>query len=235
MKLILWDFDGTLAYRDGMWSGTILSILRDVDEHLSHVSVDDIRPLLKAWYPWHEPEKAHRHIRDATEWWEWITPLFENVFRNLGCSSSVARECAKRVRPTYLDRKFWKMFPDVRNVLGDLSQQGWTNWILSNHVPELRDLVLDIGLGEIVSKVFTSALTGYEKPHPMAYRIALEEAASPETVWMVGDSLVADYQGARKNGIPSILVRNHAEGVEFFAENLWDAATILNSQRMAGA
>jgi phosphoglycolate phosphatase-like HAD superfamily hydrolase len=27
MYAILWDFDGTLAYRDGMWSATLLSLL----------------------------------------------------------------------------------------------------------------------------------------------------------------------------------------------------------------
>ena len=32
MKYLLWDFDNTLAYRDGMWSSTIHNLLLDNDE-----------------------------------------------------------------------------------------------------------------------------------------------------------------------------------------------------------
>ena len=29
-RVVLWDFDGTLAYRDGMWSGCLADALEDV-------------------------------------------------------------------------------------------------------------------------------------------------------------------------------------------------------------
>ena len=97
-------------------------------------------------------------------------------------------------------------------------------------MPELPELVSDLGLGGLIPVVFTSGLTGYEKPNPMAFRIALEKARKTEAVWMIGDNLVADYRGARQLGIPSILVRRKADDVDLYGETLWVAAAMLRSE-----
>jgi putative hydrolase of the HAD superfamily len=230
MKLILWDFDGTLATREGTWAGAIQEILQDSGVAALDAGIDEIRPLLRTGFPWHDPNRTHTQIRCAEQWWDWMTPQFERVFGDLGCSPSEALQCAMLVRPTYLHRASWRAFADVE-ALGKLTEAGWTHWIVSNHVPELRELVLDLGLGKHVTEVFTSALTGYEKPHPEAYRTALRVARGLETVWMVGDNLVADYEGSRKIGVPSILVRNKAEEATLYAENLWQAAELIDPQR----
>ena len=226
MKLILWDFDGTLAFREEAWTGTILNILQVSEIGLGSVGIDDVSRELRTGFPWHDPFKPHTEITNAEQWWAWVTPYFEQVFANLGCSLEVAQNCARLVRPTYLDRSYWKAFADV-GALGRLAEFGWTHWILSNHVPELKELVRDLGLATRVTEVLTSALTGYEKPHPQAYRVALDLTKGLEAVWMVGDNLVADYRGVRDVGIPSVLVRNYAEEAEIYAENLWDVAKIL--------
>ena len=80
--------------------------------------------------------------------------------------------------------------------------------ILSNHVPELPALVDALGLSALVDRVFSSAATGFEKPNPRAFEIALHECGSPGEVWMIGDNPVADMDGARSVGIPGILVRS---------------------------
>ena len=226
MKLILWDFDGTLATREGMWTGTIRKILQDLNLASLNAGTDDIDPLLRTGFPWHEPHRSHTQVRNAEQWWAWMTPYFEKVYRDLGCSSSVARNCARLVRTTYLDRASWRVYADVA-ALGRLTEMGWTHWVVSNHVPELKELVGDLGLGAHVTEVFTSALTGFEKPHPQAYRIALDMAPELEVVWMVGDNIVADYQGPRNIGIPSILVRNYVEEADLYAETLWRVAELI--------
>lgn len=55
MKLILWDFDGTLATREGMWAGTIQEILQELGVAALDAGKDEIRSLLKTGFPWHEP------------------------------------------------------------------------------------------------------------------------------------------------------------------------------------
>jgi putative hydrolase of the HAD superfamily len=44
VKIILWDFDGTLAYREGMWPGTVYSLLEK--NGVAGISIEDIRPHL---------------------------------------------------------------------------------------------------------------------------------------------------------------------------------------------
>jgi putative hydrolase of the HAD superfamily len=83
--------------------------------------------------------------------------------------------------------------------------------ILSNHVPELEAIISGLGIRDRFAAVITSALIGYEKPHPEAFRIALAKAGHPETVWMVGDNPRADVAGAEAAGIPAILVRHEGK------------------------
>jgi putative hydrolase of the HAD superfamily len=56
--------------------------------------------------------------------------------------------------------------------------------------------------------IVTSAATGYEKPHPAMYAHARELAGDADVLWMVGDNPVADVEGARRAGIPAVLVRD---------------------------
>jgi putative hydrolase of the HAD superfamily len=55
----LWDFDGTLAYRDGMWSGTLFSVL---EKNKIDISLENLKPHLAAGFTWHCPELLHKEI-----------------------------------------------------------------------------------------------------------------------------------------------------------------------------
>ena len=78
-----------------------------------------------------------------------------------------------------LDGSSWSVFEDVVPALSKLRLDGWSHAILSNHLPELEDLVIDLGMGDLVDVVVTSARIGYEKPHPMAYRPGLDAIGEP--------------------------------------------------------
>jgi FMN phosphatase YigB (HAD superfamily) len=90
---------------------------------------------------------------------------------------------------------------------------GWRHAILSNHVPELPSMVSGLGLSHLIDVVFTSAATGYEKPNPRAFEIALEACGWPSESWMVGDNPIADIAGAEAFGIPAVLVGNKGRHV----------------------
>ena len=129
-----------------------------------------------------------------------------------GTDEQTAVLAAARVRDVYVDAQFWTVFDDTRPALRRLRDQGWRNVILSNHVPELGDLVGRLGLAALIDVVVTSAVTGYEKPHPAMFEIALELSDHPDRVWMIGDNPVADIAGATAVGIPAILVRGSDPG-----------------------
>jgi putative hydrolase of the HAD superfamily len=211
-RILLWDFDGTLARREGGWTGTLHAILREHEPDLP-VTLEDVRPWLQAGFPWHTPDVPHTHLNDSAErWWQELEPLFGRAFEQVGVAAQRAQRLAALVRPTYLREDTWGLYPDALPTLQRLTELGWEHAILSNHVPELPLIVEWLGVAPWVERVFNSATLGYEKPHPRIFAQALEALASSEVSWMIGDNYQADVLGARGAGLPAILVRReHAD------------------------
>jgi putative hydrolase of the HAD superfamily len=121
--------------------------------------------------------------------------------------SAVAARAASAVRDVYTAPVQWSVYADTRDSLSRVSDAGFVNVVLSNHVPELPELIVDLQLDELIDDVITYASIGVEKPNRRAFELALLRAGSPATVWMVGDSPTADIAGAEAVGIPALLVR----------------------------
>jgi putative hydrolase of the HAD superfamily len=226
MGLILWDFDGTLAHRPGMWRGCLIEAL---DEHDPGHGIDaeDVRPFLRDGFPWHRPEVAHPELSDPGAWWQAVELVMAHAYERVGITPDRAAALARRARELYIDPSRWALFADTLPVLSRLRAGGWRHAILSNHVPELPALVEGLGLGGRFGAVLSSATTGYEKPHPAAFELALARCGRPERVWMVGDNPVADVAGAEAVGIEAILVRTSAARVSRRAADLWGVVEIL--------
>jgi putative hydrolase of the HAD superfamily len=204
--LLLWDFDGTLARRPGMWRGCLLEVL-DAHEPGHGVSEQAIRDALRDGFPWHRPEQPHQHLNDPTEWWSEVEALMARSYQSAGIEPARSRQLAREAHLLYVDhRRGWQLYEDAVAVLRGLRAEGWRSVILSNHVPELADLVAALGLGDFVEDVITSAAIGYEKPHPQAFATARAIAGDADEVWMVGDNPVTDIAGAEAVGIPAIRV-----------------------------
>lgn len=218
MKLIVWDFDGTLASREGMWTGTLCEILADrAPDFVKHR--DDIRAKLQNGFPWHQPELAHPELSYPDDWWEALFPVFTQAFLAVGIAPTLAELYAREVRSRYVDPKRWSVFPDCVPDLEELSQKGWTHVILSNHVPELARLVCDLGLSRYFLRISSSATTGYEKPNPLSYASAVAGLDELREVWMIGDSYDFDFAGPLRFGWEAILVRkSHPEAHRFTAD-----------------
>ena len=212
MRAVLWDFDGTLAYRDGMWSGALLAAL-DAACPGHGVTREALRPGLRDGFPWHRPSVGHSHTPDG--WWEALRPLLAGACVGAGVCSEDAERAAAALRSVYLDPAGWSVYPDVEPAFALLA--GWRHVIVSNHVPELPELVSALGLR--VDAVVTSAVVGWEKPHPEIYRAALSAAGvGVADAWMVGDNPDADVAGAAGAGLRGVLVRGEGVGLVEAAE-----------------
>ena len=207
-RLLIWDFDGTLAHRRGEtgWS-ILLAEALDAEEPGHAHSGDTFRPHLRDGFPWHQPEVAHPELCEPEAWWASVRPVLSRAYEAAGYAPARALELADAARRLYVDPQVgWALFDDTLPALARLTEAGWTHAILSNHVPELRQIVAGLGLDEVVAFVSCSAETGYEKPHAQAYASVLD-ALRPAEAWMVGDNVVADVLGAEAAGIPAVLVR----------------------------
>lgn len=228
-KAILWDFDGTLAYREGLWSGCLAEVLQE-REPTAGITRADVRPLLHNGFPWHTPDRAHPELNTPEAWWEVVEALLFQACVQLGFSEVKARTYARETHERYIDVAGFKLFDDTLPVLSNLRDQGWRHIILSNHVPELRDLVEGLRLAELVEDALSSAVTGYEKPNPKAFELGREAAGHPEKLWMVGDNPDADVRGAESVGIPAILVRHEDAEVARRFDDLLGVQSFLTQQ-----
>jgi putative hydrolase of the HAD superfamily len=227
-KLLIWDFDHTLAYREGMWSGALIEVL-DRFQPQHRITRDHIRPYLQRGFPWHTPNVEHHHLSDADMWWGALDPIFTAAFCGCGIEPEQARQLARAVRATYCDPKQWRLFDDVTPTLAQLAHAGWSHVILSNHVPELPLLVSRLPLRPYITAIYTSAAIGVEKPHPEAFRTVLRAHPDATRVWMIGDNWAADILGANAVHIPAILVRAEHPGARYQCANVAMAGALIES------
>lgn len=211
---MIWDFDGTLAYREGNWRGAMIQVLDE--HHAGHeVEMGTLSPLIHNGFPWDAEDLAHPEVTDADVWWEPMEAMLARAFAGVGHDDERAAWLAARTRAQFIDHTVsWHLFDDTLPVLDQLTADGWKHVVLSNHVPELPAIMRGLGVYDRFDAVLTSASMGYEKPHPQAFALAREAAGDPRVVWMVGDNPNADAAGARAVGIPAIHVRT-AGGVPF--------------------
>ena len=200
-KVCFWDFDGTLGRRDGGWTGALCAVLRQSEpEH--GFSEDRIRPHLEQGFPWLRPEVPHPHPRDPDLWRGALGGVFAGSFVAVGVGPRRARTLAQRVRTAYLQPHAWTCYSDSLVTLQALANLGWRQFTVSNHVPELPQILAGLGLLPYLEGIINSADVGHEKPHPRIFECALVEAGLEATAkpWMVGDSYWSDILGARRLG-----------------------------------
>jgi putative hydrolase of the HAD superfamily len=229
---IIWDFDGTLAYKPGLWSGTLMQVLNEY--HPEHdIEICQIKPYLKDTFPWHTPDKPHHHLSTPESWWSHVEEVIANAYQAVGISKEISIHLGQLVHQRYINPQSFILYDDTLSTLNYLSSKGWKNVILSNHVPELPQIVEQLGLGQLISNCISSATIGYEKPNPEAFKIALSASGNPKSVWMIGDSISADIIGAQNVNIPAILVHSTNTGnIKHYASTLKDVIFIIENQSL---
>jgi putative hydrolase of the HAD superfamily len=229
-KTVLWDFDGTLALRPRMWSGTMIEIL-DMFCPGHGITVERIRAEMKDVYPWDTPETPHPHLSAPGAWWAYMERVIAGVYELAGIDGAAARGFAHRFHRHYVDPGGFILYEDAVETLEHFCSAGWRNVILSNHVPELKRIVDGLGIGGYFSVCLSSACTGFEKPSAEAFGLALSLCGNPKVIWMVGDNIEADVRGAQRMGLPAVLVHSVGEsGATFHAETLRDVIPIIEAK-----
>jgi putative hydrolase of the HAD superfamily len=219
MAYLIWDFDNTLAHRPGLWGQCLVDTANQALPGAG-LTRAQVAPYLSSGFPWHTPEVEHPHLGDPDAWWARLNLVLSAALTaGAKMDATLASKIASQVRPEFLNPSRWVVFADTEPTLTALSRSGWKHIILSNHVPELPQLVKALGLGQHFERIITSATLGFEKPHPAAFKAATETIPSNERIVMIGDSYTMDYQGARAVGLDAILVRgSHPECATSYAD-----------------
>lgn len=206
-RVVFWDFDGTLAQREGLFAGALQDAL-DIVAPAHGVALEAFRPGLRSQFPWHSPDIIAPPV-SGPQWWARLHPVFVDAYVAAGVARGVAADAADLVGDEFYRTDAWTLVDGACEALSAVRDAGYENVILSNHGPGLPLLVEQLGLRSLVTRTITSAAVGIEKPNPAIFAHALEISNAGTDVWMVGDNPIADVQGAEQVGIRAIL----ADGV----------------------
>jgi putative hydrolase of the HAD superfamily len=220
MKYILWDFDGTLAYRDGMWSSTLLSLLNK--KGINNISIEKIKPYFQKGFTWHKYKYSHKELFNGKSWYEYYENYFYAILIKIGINEIMAKEISQNVIMEYMDKTKWFIYDDVIEALKNINNYEYKNYILSNHIPKLNEIVENVGIKEYFNEIFSSANIGYEKPNKKIYKYVLNELKTEKNnCIIIGDSYNADIKGGENIGIKSILVRSeNKNNYEYYCKDL---------------
>jgi putative hydrolase of the HAD superfamily len=225
MKVLFWDFNDTLGYRRGGWLGAMYEAVNKKYPGTS-LTIEDFRPYVTSGFPWHTPEVEHTELNNSFEqWWELFNQrVFNKAYASLGFKDSM--ELSRLARLEFTDIKTWELFDDVIPVLSQLKEQGWIHVIMSNHIPELKDIIKQLKLDKLISDTINSADVGYEKPNPKIFKLALDKYSADE-MWMIGDNAISDIKGAEDIGIKGILVRKYYDNINLKFKDLYELRNFL--------
>ncbi len=224
---IVFDFDQTLAFRDGKWTATIFEIVQE--NGYTQIDIEDIRKYVKSCFLWDFYEIPHSKLLKEQTWWEYQEKFVEKILMNNKITQSEASRLSKFIKEKYLNKHKWFLYEDTFQVLEELNNLEYECYILSNHTPELEELVIGLEIKKFIKKVYNSAFIGYEKPNSNIYGYMINDLnASPSEIIMIGDNYIADVVGSRSNCINSILVRSeNANNYTHYSKDLVGVLPII--------
>lgn len=96
----------------------------------------------------------------------------------------------------------WRLFPECREVLQTLREQGYIIGVISNWDTRLFGILHGLDLMPYFEHVSISAVVGWEKPHrEIFHRATAAVNVVPARTLHIGDSLQADVIGAQQAGL----------------------------------
>ena len=209
--VIWWDFDATLVSRPSMWTEVAATLLdREVAGH--GISLETLAPHVWSGMPWQRADYAHPELSTPRLWWDAVNQRYAEIFATLGHPHAATPDALASLRADILTGSRYRVFDDVLPALQRSREAGWRNIMVSNHIPELAQLVGAVGLAAHFDAIVSSGVVGYEKPHRRLFEAALQHVRPGEEVWMIGDNVDADCHPVCALGMNAVLVRHPKAG-----------------------
>ena len=225
MSIFCWDFDGTLAYCNHVWSGSVFRALNEtVADHT--VTFQAIRRCNVSGFTWHTPDEDFTELV-GEKWWEFMNAHFFRSFVSLGIDEKQAKIASEKVREIIMLPSNYNLFDDTVAALQKAKEKGHTNIILSNNYPELEVITDALGITKYFDRLIISGLVGYDKPRKEIFDIAKSFYPDEDFV-MIGDNPVADIIGGKAAGMTTVLVhKGYDKNADYCFDNLSDICSIM--------
>jgi len=210
-KAIFFDLDGTiLDWQTGMEETWLASIEKHNDG--SYDSLDMQKRIRKRrdWL-WDDPERAKAGRMDLNEA---CRVIVRHAFEDAGLT---AVDFANRIGNYYRAqrRELIAPYPGAMETIAAFHEHGVRLALLTNGEAEnQRGSVEKLNLEAYFDCIVIEGEFGVGKPDERVFRHALEATDStPETAWMVGDSLDADIAPAVALGLHAVWVDETGDGL----------------------
>ncbi|MBM3180147.1 MAG: HAD family hydrolase [Chloroflexi bacterium] len=209
IRHILFDLGGTLMHAREEWD----LILERADHALGEKLLEqNIRLEPKIFRA-----RLHKYYEQRDKDFQETTYHFvlRELLKELGDA-----EVAEPVLRSALDAMYsvtqtnWQLEDDTVATLQKLKSKNYMLGIYSNagDDKDVQELTENFGIRSYFDFVLTSAACFYRKPHPRAFEIALAQwNILPNEAVMIGDSLEADIDGAKKLNMPTIWITRRAK------------------------
>jgi HAD superfamily hydrolase (TIGR01662 family) len=131
----------------------------------------------------------------------------QRIIEGMGGVGSGVERAARDIYDQWAACHHFEMYEEVPDVLRALHATGLKIGLISNTQRSLTTFQTHFALEGLFHVTLSSFDHGYMKPHPSIFETALQRAdVAPNEAVMVGDSVPADVEGARRLGMRAILV-----------------------------
>ncbi|MFZ5352416.1 MAG: HAD family hydrolase [Bacillota bacterium] len=204
-KVIFFDLDDTIisfqGASDKAWQETCDRFVEELNLSFSSARLyENIRKEAK-WY-WDDPE---RHRIGRMDMNAARRDIVTRALKNLEHTNEAD---AAKITDGFikLQSELVCLFPKSVHTLEKLREKGVRMALITNGTSlNQRGKLQRFNLTSYFEYILIEEEVGFGKPDERVYKLALElMKVSPEDVWMVGDNLVWDVDGAQRLGIYSI-------------------------------
>lgn len=186
-----------------------------------------------------DSERTLRELKPEEIWPDWG---FRDIPVDKAKLAEISEEIAHMWETTFYDRKLREHAAEMLKGLKE--DLGLYVSVVSNtgSLFQVFDTLEKYGVRQYFDDITLSSITGYRKPHPNVFRVALNQAnLKPEECAFVGDTLSRDVVGPRKMGygrvfkINSFLTKQKDVGKyevepDYQITDIYDVYTLLKKE-----
>lgn len=202
INTVLFDMGGTLEdiwYDDKTTMAITQSLIKRLNQHGVHIDCkapvfwNRLYAGVKRYRQWSEMNEIEKKPEEI--WSKYYLSDFLGANDNI---TEIAEELAEMWEVTHFHRE---LRPGVKEMLELLKTRGYKLGIISNTTSlyQVFHSLEHYGIRKYFDDVTLSSITGYRKPNPSIFQIALHQIQSrPEECAYVGDTLSRDVIGAKR-------------------------------------
>ena len=205
IKAVLFDIGNTLVYSRP--EETFREILL---AHGLREPIDRVRQALTEGNREFDIDE-HVHLSAHEFYTEWNLVHL----RHLGVVSAKARKLAEEINLEWFRFAQFYVFPDVRETLQKLRERQLKLGVITGGFEEdIEEILPKVDLQRFFEVCIGVNTVGKRKPSNEVFEYALKQLSlKPDEAVFVGDDLQADYYGAEKAGMISVLIKREGSPV----------------------